>query len=190
MTIFDRLLQRWRIAKARPFIQPGSRVLDIGCADSALLRFVPGIRSYVGIDPVLRPAPAHDGATLLTGAFPRERPPGLFDVVTCLAVFEHVPDAAHESFARTCFDALEPGGVLVLTIPDPFVDRILDVLESLKLIDGIEIHQHHGFEVERTPIIFADVGFHLAERKRFQLGLNNLFVFRRPLRESRASAGA
>ncbi len=189
MTFLDRLLQQWRIAKARPFIARGARVLDIGCSDGALLRNVPGIGEYVGIDPELRATP-HDGRmSLVRGFFPADLPASApFDVVTCLAAFEHVPDAEQTTFARACFDALAPGGILVLTVPDPLVDRILDVLTALRLVDGIEIHQHHGYDVRRTPDTFRAAGFEAVAHRRFQLGLNNVFVFRRPRRGSDVAA--
>jgi SAM-dependent methyltransferase len=187
MTYLDRLLQRWRVSKARPFIRPGARVLDIGCSDAALFHDVPGIGTYVGIDPELVASASDPRATLVRGFFPAARPPGRFDVVTCLAAFEHVPDDEHDAFARGCLEALEPGGHLVLTVPDPLVDRILDVLTALRLVDGIEIHQHHGFDVRRTPEIFERAGFERVAHRRFQLGLNNVFVFRRPAREPQAA---
>jgi SAM-dependent methyltransferase len=182
MKALDRLLQRWRIGKARAFVPTGARVLDIGCSDAALFRDVPGIAAYVGMDPELRASPQDPRMTLVRGFFPADLPPSprAFDVVTCLAAFEHVPDTDHATFARACFDALVPGGVLVLTVPNPFVDRILDVLTALRLVDGIEIHQHHGYDVRRTGDIFRAAGFDAVAHDTFQLGLNNLFVFRRP----------
>jgi predicted deacetylase len=42
----------------------------------------------------------------------------------------------------------------------------------------MEAHQHHGFEPEDVLRYFTAPRWRLAHRKRFQLGLNNLFVFR------------
>src|ERR1041384_2350799 len=56
MKPLDRLLQRWRIAKALPWIRQGDRLLDIGCFDPALLRRAQHrIERGVGIDPLASP---------------------------------------------------------------------------------------------------------------------------------------
>jgi hypothetical protein len=60
------------------------------------------------------------------------------------------------------------------------VDRVLDVLIRLRVLDGMHEEEHHGFEASLTPGFFTAAGFELEKARRFQLGLNNLFVFRKP----------
>jgi hypothetical protein len=74
---------------------------------------------------------------------------------------------------------LKPNGRLIITVPSPMVDHVLKVLKFLRLIDGMSLEEHHGFEVHQTTAIFPAKDFRLVKRKRFQLGLNNLFVFER-----------
>ena len=75
MKPLDRMLQWWRIDKARPYIALGSRVLDIGCADGELFRRIPGVKDSVGVDPDLpEPAPRFSNAVLLKGLFPNVLP--------------------------------------------------------------------------------------------------------------------
>ena len=51
MKALDHLLRRWRIAKARPWILRGSRVLDVGCFDAAIFRQLEDrVSGGVGID--------------------------------------------------------------------------------------------------------------------------------------------
>jgi hypothetical protein len=59
------------------------------------------------------------------------------------------------------------------------VDHILTVLKTLRVIDGMSLEEHHGYDVNHTASIFAPPRFALDVHRRFQLGLNNLFVFRR-----------
>jgi hypothetical protein len=80
---------------------------------------------------------------------------------------------------NACNDALVPGGRVVLTVPSPVVDRILDVLVFLRLVDGMSLEQHHGFEASETPTLFEREGMTMTLHERFQLGVNNLFVFQR-----------
>jgi len=181
MKSIDRLLQRWRISKARQFIKPGARVLDIGSADGALFRQlkISGVQG-MGIDPTLKSNADADGVPLIAGFFPKDMPAvEAFDAITMLAVLEHFPPDQYENLRRGCVKFLKPGGRLVITVPSPAVDHILAMLKFLRLIDGMSLEEHHGFEVGLTTAIFPPEHFRLLQRATFQLGLNNLFVFER-----------
>jgi len=182
MKALDRFIQRYRIRKAQAFIRPGDSVLDIGTADGALFQMIVGLGESVGVDPDLNKSilPVLPNVSFYSGYFPEALPePCQFDVITMLAVLEHVPSNAQINLARSCKDYLKPGGTLVITVPSPVVDRILDVLKAIRLIDGMSVEQHYGFKVDETPSIFGTQGLRLTTRKKFQLGLNNLFVFKR-----------
>ena len=177
----DRALQRWRIAKVRPFIAPGSRILDIGSADGALFQWLgKPMGSSMGIDPTLKADASAGGFPLVAGFFPRDMPAaGPFDVITMLAVLEHFPPSEYADLKRGCLEFLKPGGILAITVPSAAVDHVLALLKFLRLIDGMSLEEHHGYEVGRTLEIFPAENFRLLRRKKFQLGLNNLFVFER-----------
>ena len=179
MTALDRFLQRWRIAKAIRHIAPGARVLDIGSYDGPLFRALGDrLGSGLGVDPTL-PADRDQGRIQLkAGLFPDAVPAGCepFDVITMLAVLEHFPADAYAGLSANCAKFLKPGGKVVITVPSALVDHILAVLQFCRLIDGMSLEEHHGYDTARTPEIFAP-HFRLVRRQRFQLGLNNLFVF-------------
>ncbi len=179
MKTIDRVLQRWRIGKARPYIAAGSRVLDIGSADGALFQHVRTLAdSSLGIDPSLKAAVRVAGHTLLPGCFPQDMPAvAPFDVITMLAVLEHFPPSEYATLKSGCARFLKPGGLLVLTVPSPKVDRILAGLKFLRLIDGMSLEEHHGFDIGQTSAIFSGENFKLLRHRPFQLGLNHLFVF-------------
>lgn len=182
MKLMDRALQRWRVAKARPFIVPRSRILDIGSADGALFRQLGSRKGQhcLGIDPTLKTNIKVDGVPLIAGCFPKDMPAvEPFDVITMLAVLEHFPPLEYGDLQGGCIKFLKPGGRLIITIPSIAVDWILAVLKFLRLIDGMSLEEHHGYPVEQTTAIFPAKYFRLLHRKRFQLGLNNLFVFER-----------
>ena len=165
---------------AVPFVRRGDRLLDIGCYDRSLIdRVLPRIKSAVGIDTNVSPS-SDDRVEILRGRFPDDRrfDDACFDCITLLAVLEHVDDPAR--LAAECERILAPGGRLVLTVPHPTVDLVLDSLMFLRLADGMAAEEHHGFDVERTRSLFETAKLPLHRERRFQLGLNRLYVFEKP----------
>lgn len=182
MKPLDRLLAAWRGAKARRYIGRGVRLLDVGCGNGRFLKRLSSVLSEgIGIDPDVNPADACAGIRLIRGSFPEACPDNLgpFDVITMLAFLEHLPTSLHARLAERCAALLRPGGLLILTVPEPAVDRIAHVLQRIPwLYDGTHTEQHYGFQPSQTPAIFSVLELVMAGK--FQLGLNNLFVFRRP----------
>ncbi len=181
MTRFDDALRDHRIKKACSLVPAGSRVLDVGCRDGQLFRTLGhSLGEGVGIDPELEAPIVTADYRLVPGWFPTDLPDdvGDFDVITMLALFEHIsPDDQPKVVAR-CKELLRPGGSVVLTIPSKQVDAILDVLEKVRLVVDDSIHQHYGFDAKRdTEPVFAAGGFRTDHRSTFQFGLNNLFRF-------------
>ena len=177
----DRLLQYWRIAKVRPYLVKGARVLDIGCADGALFRQLQRqIGSGVGADFALRESTGNQRFQLIAGPLPQQVvAAGGFDAVTMLAVVEHLREEDVPELRQHCIDALKPGGLLLITVPSVAVDHILHLLSSLHLIAGMSLHEHHGFNPSDVPKWFGGPKLKLVKERSFQLGLNHLFVIQR-----------
>jgi SAM-dependent methyltransferase len=175
----DRYLQNLRIGVALPWIRPGAHVLDVGTADGALFRQGRSqIPSGVGIDNKENDDWVGEDYERRVGTFPESLRPGeQFDAVVMLAVVEHVPDDELARWAAAVPRILRPHGRLVITTPSPMVDHILDVGIRLRVIDGMEADEHHGFDPAEVPTIFSVPGMRLEKRRRFELGLNHLFVF-------------
>ena len=179
-TWLDRYLQQWRIRMAVGELPKVSRLLDIGTHDGAMFRLTGA--GGVGIDPELIDTAPLPGVTMVQGMFPDDLPPlpdELFDAATALAVFEHIPEHELDTWAKALAGLLAPGGLLVITVPAPVVDRILHGLIRLRLIAGIEAHQHHGFQPADLESIFTAPLWRQRKHQRFQLGLNHLYVFER-----------
>ena len=94
-----------------------------------------------------------------------------------LAVFEHFRDDDRPRVVEACRRLLRPGGRVVMTVPAPAVDRIVDLLRTLHLAHGMDIDAHHGYQPAETATHFS--GFRVLRHERFELGLNHLYVLER-----------
>jgi SAM-dependent methyltransferase len=180
MRVFDRVLQRWRARVARRWVRPGANVLDIGCHQGEFLHQLgDAIGPSVGMDPLATP-PGGPHYQLVPQAFREPLPfaDATFDAVVMLATLEHITDKA--PLARECYRLLRPAGRVILTVPSPWVDLAVMLLCRLRLADGMSLDEHHGFDPRATGPLFAQHGFTLECWRRFQLGLNHLFIFRKP----------
>jgi len=177
MKWLDTVLQRWRGAVARRWIPRGACVLDIGCHQGEFLR---GLGNHlgigIGVDPLATPASGRRW-NLIRDCFPPANPfpPASFDTIVMLATLEHMQDKVE--LALECHRVLRPGGRIILTVPSLWVDPIVEVLVQFKLVDGMSLDQHHGYDPSETQGLFQAHGFTLLRRKLFQMGLNHLFVF-------------
>jgi len=184
----DVWLQDWRAAKVRPWVPIGARVLDIGCHQGQFLQSLGDrIGPSVGIDPLAEPRTT-SRYRVIRGTFPEAGPfdPGSFDVVTMLAVIEHIRD--WRALVDECRKILPPGGQIILTVPSPAVDHILAVLLKLRIASGMSLEEHHGLDPADLPRSFEQQSFVLERWQRFQFGLNNLMVFRRQATASIANS--
>ncbi|PWI31333.1 hypothetical protein DI383_01290 [Flavobacteriaceae bacterium LYZ1037] len=180
MKFLDRFLRDWRIQKCMPFVRTNDKVLDIGCFDGHLfekLKFK-SIQNSIGLDPLLTEIIEKDNYTLIPGVFPDNLPANKkFNCIIMLAVIEHIPRETQKQINEDFYKVLEKEGRVIITVPSPFVDHILWILAKLRLIDGMSLDEHYGFKIEELPQLFESHKYKLVKQKKFQLGLNNLFVF-------------
>jgi SAM-dependent methyltransferase len=178
----DAVLAALRRRRVDGHIKPGAVLVDLGCGHggSLLSAHSGAIARGIGFDIAVGPPPA---ANVELHAQPVDTPLPLadssVDVVSCLAVIEHVerPDV----LAAEAYRILRPGGVFVVTTPAAQAKPILELISvRLQLIDATEILDHKRYyrpatlraELERAG--FIDVGV-----RRFEFGLNLAAVARR-----------
>ena len=182
MKPLDRLIQKIRITKAARYVEEGESVLDIGCFDGNLLKQIQSVISEgVGIDPSIKSETTNQNYSYISDRFPSSKLLNRkFDVITLLAVLEHIPLDAQNDFAAACYQHLNPNGKLIITVPSPQVDVVLNLLMSVGLVDCIKFEEHYGFEQKQTIPLFTRHGFILTKHEKFELGLNNFYLFQKP----------
>lgn len=184
LKLIDKLIRQWRVRVALQALpKEVDAVFDIGCDDGYLLRRLDnGKRRLDGCDPRLPSEKLFSNSKILKGFFPSAldgvEKLGPYDAVFALAVFEHFTDADLTDSSLRIAEMLSDRGLLIVTVPHPFVDKILDVLMYLKLIDGQALEEHHGFDPESLATVLSK-HLRLKSRSTFQFGLNNIFVFQR-----------
>jgi SAM-dependent methyltransferase len=153
-------------------------MVDLGGYDGSLLmRLYDTIERGICIDPLI--SEKKDGKVEFIKLRVDEKlplPDSSFDVVTMLAVFEHLGQS-RERVTAEIYRVLKDGGLALLTVPNSAVDHILVALRVLRLVDGMSCEEHEHFESGDTVRIFEQHGFRLKKRIKFQMGLNTLFVF-------------
>lgn len=110
-------------AELLPFLPDASKVLlDVGCGSGAFGRLVRAHRPHMdlwAVEPDQASArSAEDGFDhVIVGEFPDDRlPAGLFDVVVCADVLEHM--AEPEKALRAAAKAVSSSGIMVASIPN------------------------------------------------------------------------
>jgi len=148
---------RFRKAAALARVPAGAAVLDIGARDGGLRRFLPAGVRYQGIDI----APEFAGPDVLIQDISRGIPfaDGAYDFVFCIEVLEHVPNPF--GTLTEINRVLRPGGVLVLSVPNPY--HVKEIIWNVLRIPDRQGHiygwtrqtmtrlgEMNGFRLERT----------------------------------------
>lgn len=121
------------------------RVLDIGCGSYPYFLSHTTFKEKFAIDQ-LKPANNHDDIKWHTldlnakPSLPFENE--YFDVVTMLAVAEHLNPESLVTLFQEGYRVLKPGGQLIITTPSVWADPVLKVMARINLVSHEEIDEH------------------------------------------------
>ncbi|GGI90826.1 bifunctional 2-polyprenyl-6-hydroxyphenol methylase/3-demethylubiquinol 3-O-methyltransferase UbiG [Shewanella gelidii] len=154
----------------------GKRVLDVGCGGGILAESMAKIGAHVqGLDMGEEPLEVAKLHALEAGVKidyikstaeeHRDHNVGVYDVVTCMEMLEHVPDP--QSVIQACCDMVKPGGYVFFSTINrnlkSFVQTIVGAEYVLKMLP-IGTHEHSKFIrpseliglVENTDLLCKD----------------------------------
>ena len=165
------LLERWRLHVVRPFIR--GRLLDLACGYNNLVRahgrgVGADVFPWAGIDIRIG-----DAARL-----PFRH--GSFDTVSVVAALNHIPNrvAALTEMKRV----LRPGGFFLATMIGPWTGRVAHLLfqQDERARGGTRPGELDGIHPLGMRALLHDAGFEPVREIPFQLGLNRLYVAKKP----------
>lgn len=188
--VLEPFLAKLRARKANSLITPEQRrgrILDFGCGSYPFFLSTTEFSGKFGLDKMV----GADGNGVLPGVqlapfdiYATDRLPfedGFFDVVTMLAVFEHIRVDRLELLITEIHRVLKPGGSYVMTTPSGWTGPILDGLKILGCVSKEEIDEHEDsysaakiraimgrtpFDPARTQIGYFEVGMNVWLRAR------------------------
>ena len=146
--------QRHKIAKKKiESYNKTGRILDVGCGNYPSLLLDVDFSEKYGLDKISQDKPdtniIKQGISLINcnleevEKFPFDD--DYFDVVTMLAVFEHIVPENLVKVHKEIYRVLKQGGIYVMTTPAFWTDYLLRTLAKLRLISDIEIKDHKGY---------------------------------------------
>ena len=143
-------------------VQPGQRVLDIGCGSCVSLleiRNLGGEAFGIETDPNVRAIADHFGLTVHIGSIHDNPFPGIdFDLIVLNQVIEHVPDPV--ALLKLVRGRLRPGGKVILSFPN--AESLNKKISGRKWINWhIPYHLHH-YNKTSFPLIAKRAGYKVA----------------------------
>src|SRR5882672_9643853 len=168
--LLEGFLARKRTSQAHKLIgadRHHGRVLDIGCGSYPLFLVSTTFAEKYGLDRVqvnVSDDVRAQNVTLIEhdlnsgNGLPFSS--DFFDVVTMLAVFEHVDASLIQGLVHEIRRVLRPGGVYVMTTPSQWTEGLLKLLARLSMVSHEELDEHkRQYRHSDICSIFVTAGF-------------------------------
>jgi 2-polyprenyl-3-methyl-5-hydroxy-6-metoxy-1,4-benzoquinol methylase len=175
--------QRYKVAKREIYsAKKSGRILDIGCGSHPLFLTSVNFTEKYGLDKNIEACVADEmkkqGIVLINHYIEKEEKlpfkENFFDVVSMLAVFEHIEPEQLVRIHREINRILKPGGIYVMTTPAFWTEGLLKFLAKLRLISGISISEHKdSYDSPMVSSILQEAGF---PKNNLRFGYFELFM--------------
>lgn len=173
--LLEPLLADFRAQRANRLIPTHlriGRILDIGCGTYPYFLAHTSFQEKFAIDQL--PLPKHTADELRIESFTLdlEQKPKLpfednfFEVVTLLAVVEHLDPALMALLFKEIYRVLQPKGMVILTTPAAWSDGLLKFMARINLVSAEEIHEHaYAYTLPLLGWYFGQAGFEMTKTK-------------------------
>lgn len=182
--LLEPVLARWRANRANALIPDSlraGRILDIGCGSYPYFLAHTAFQKKFAVEQVPLDPQVASSLNIEYFNLNLNKVPALpfesnfFSVVTLLAVVEHFNPASMVRLFSDIYRVLKPRGMVILTTPAAWSDRLLHILARMNLVSKEEINEHaYAYTLPLLGWYFGQTGFALNEIEfgYFEFGLN------------------
>lgn len=159
-------LSKQRAKRANHLIPQNLRtgaICDIGCGSYPYFLTTTEFRNKYAIDQV-QSSWKHDDIKFfpldinVDGKMPFDN--CQLDVITMLAVFEHLEPERLPSIFLEIYRILKPGGKFIMTTPTKWAEPVLNIMARLKLVSSVELDEHKdAYSINKILPFFENAGF-------------------------------
>ena len=159
------------------------KVLDLGCGPSPILAYLDPEQPYVGVDikreliERLQSSTRRADTRFYCADIKDyvEKTGETFDTIFMIALIEHMQDPGW--VLKSVLNLMENGGSLVITTPSPLADRLHGLLARINMTSKEAVEGHCSILSRRAMgDLMAGIGLEITSYRRFEMGLNQLFV--------------
>lgn len=181
----DNLLSKLRCRQANHLIQPkyrSGRILDMGCGTYPFFLLKTNFTHKYGMDQVIdgqSHARWHGGGICFANynLEVNDRMPfegDFFDVITMLAVFEHIEPEKLVHQLKEIRRILKPDGMFIMTTPAGWTDGVLTVMAALRLVSAVEFKEHKdAYTSAKILALYQKAGF---LKEKIKMGYFEMFM--------------
>ena len=158
------------------------RILDIGCGSFPLFLTTINFKEKMGLEKLVHKKECaldgNDSIKIINADLEQNPsiplPDNSFDVITMLAVIEHIDISKIILLLTDLKRILKKDGILVITTPAKWTDKLLELMAHLRLVSPEEIHEHKDcFSHVMLRKLLEEARF---ERKKCHFGYFEFFM--------------
>ena len=182
--ILSPLLEKWRLKKIATWVN-GDIILDCGCGHGEMLKYLPNISIYTGVEAdktIIENAnictkPLDIDIDFLAVKLGKDKLilKNKYDTIIMSAILEHLDNP--EDVLGELKHFLTANGRIIITTPLPKSKQILNIGSKLKIFSSEAFHEHKNHYSEQSLIrLMNKMDLDVVHYEKFELNLNQLAV--------------